>query len=102
VYTTRDKKTGRISIWGLNFQNGKSDSVKLSFKGLSGKYHLRQLTLKNITGPTTLSSGNQRGVQRMDVDWMESPVALLKPSKLEVNLEPATITLIVMEEITNK
>jgi alpha-L-arabinofuranosidase len=101
VYTTRDSKNGRIAIWALNFRNAQSQTLKLSLTGLPHKVSIRRLTLKSIKGATTLTSGNYSGNRpegaRNEVDWVESNMKEADPENLELTLEPATISLVLVE-----
>ena len=101
IYTTRDLATGRIAIWALNFQNARKETVKLSLNGFSGKPVLRRLTLKSKTGQTSLLSANYSGNRpeetRDEVDWIETSMPGANPANLELTLEPATISVILIE-----
>jgi len=101
IYTTRDSSTGRIAIWALNFQNARSETVKLSLSDLSGKPVLRRLTLKSKNGTSSLISGNYSGTRpggpRNEVDWIETSMPGADPANLELLLESATISVILIE-----
>jgi alpha-L-arabinofuranosidase len=103
VYTTRDSRNGNIATWALNFQNTKELEMKLSIKGLPDRMRMKRFTLKNIKGITTLASGNYSGNRtggpRNEVDWEETDFTDINPRNLEFTIEPATISLILLEMI---
>jgi len=101
LYTTRDSQTGRIAVWALNFQNDQSETVTLALTGFSGTLTVRRLTLKNPTGPTSLTSANippdMPSGPRSEVDWVETNLPDANPADLQLTLKPATLTVLLIQ-----
>lgn len=104
VYTTRDSETGQIAVWALNFQDATPVTFTLSLTGLPGVESMRRLTLKNPAGTTTLSSGNysafRAGGPRNEVEWVETSLDGADPADLDLVLEPATISVVLIEPVS--
>jgi alpha-L-arabinofuranosidase len=103
LYTTRDSATGEIAIWGLNFTNDQDLSAAIDLSGLAG-YHAKLMTLQSLTGPTTLFSANlawgMPGGPTADVDWVTQDLAGQDLSSYVMNLPAATISVLLLDDIT--
>jgi len=101
LYTTRDTTTGEIAVWGLNFSNSADASLQLTLANLPpGGYEAKLMTLKSITGSTTLFSANLpsylTGGPTNQVDWQTTSLAGIDMSNYLMNLRAATISVLVL------
>src|SRR4029079_4565298 len=101
LYTTRDSTTGEVAVWGLNFSNSADAALQLSLANLpAGGYGAKLMTLKSITGPTTLFSANLpsylAGGPTNQVDWQTTSLAGIDMSNYLMNLRAATISVLVL------
>ena len=99
VYTTRDSRTKRIMVWGVNFSETKTANVRMNITRIAGTTMTRH-TLRNKTGPTSLYSANlsasQPGGPLSEVDWVTSSIAGT-PEDFTLSMEPATVSLVIIE-----
>jgi hypothetical protein len=101
LYTTRDSTTGEVDVWGLNFSNSADASLQLALAHLSaGGYDAKLMTLKSITGPTTLFSANLpsylTGGPTYQVDWSTTALSGANLSNYVMNMRAATISVLVL------
>lgn len=104
LYSTRDTTTGEIAVWGLNFSNSVDSSLQLNLANLApGGYEADLMTLKAITGPTTLFSANLpsylSGGPTYQVDWQSTSLANINTSSYVMSLPAATISVLVLTPI---
>jgi hypothetical protein len=101
LYTTRDSATREIDVWGLNFSNSTDASLQLALAHLpAGGYDAKLMTLKSITGPTTLFSANLpsylAGGPTFQVDWQTTSLSAVNLSNYIMNMRAATISVLVL------
>src|SRR4029079_16017741 len=101
LYTTRDRPTGEIALWGLNFSNSAAASLQLSLANLPPDgYDAQLMTLKSLSGPTTLFSANlasyMPGGPTNGIDWLTTNLSGTNLANYTLNMPAATMSVLVI------
>jgi hypothetical protein len=101
LYTTRDSQTGEIALWGLNFSNSAAASLQLSLANLPPDgYDAKLMTLKSLSGPTTLFSANlasyMPGGPTNGIDWLTTNLSGTNLANYTLNMPAATMSVLVI------
>lgn len=101
VYATRNRATGKIAVWVLNFSGSAKTTLELTFQNLPeiGRATLRRL--EDTSGTTGLNSANPAsdmpGGPAINVEWNSSALTDFAPDNIELIIPPATLSLLVLE-----
>ncbi|MES2705618.1 MAG: hypothetical protein V4726_03345 [Verrucomicrobiota bacterium] len=101
IYATKDSSTNKISVWCSNLWQERSAKVRLGIRGFPGTPSSAQVERLAPVGTTGLGSKFLTWNTVVDpkaVDWTPpEPVQIQDLSDFELDLPPATITLLLVE-----
>ena len=103
LYTTRDKVSGEIDVWGLNFSNSDDISLQLSLANLPPAGYSAQLKTLRAGGDTTLFSANLpsylAGGPTNQVGWQTISLTGVNLTNYLLSLPAATISVLVLTPV---
>lgn len=101
LYATR-ALNGEIALWGLNFDNSNSATLKIALKNVSSTRKVTLMTLGAISGTTSLNSANlspsMTGGPTNQVDWKSTDLTgKLNFNGFNYGLPNATISILIIK-----
>ena len=102
LYTTRNKATGEVDVWGLNFSNTDNAALQLALANLPVAGYTAQLKTLRASGATSLFSANlpsYLGGPTNTINWQTSSLAGVNLSNYLLNLPAATISVLVLTPV---
>lgn len=102
VYVTRDGESGTVAVWGMNFLFGDPDdgpkTVRLSLKNLGFKPgSIKLMRLARREGATDLLTTSSTDPATPTVEWKTTDLAGLDPADFSLVINPAELSLLVIQ-----
>lgn len=102
LYVTRDRQTGTVAVWGMNFRFGDPAdapiTVRLAIRNLpTNPGPITLMRLAKQTGPTDLLTTTPTDPNQPTVGWITTNRDDLDPTDFQLTINPAEIAILVIE-----